>query len=139
MGRTLTNPLDRRFIRCCQVVACAGVAIYVPASQAAMRMDSPLVKIPMATLAGLAFFSELVAVGLLVSRKMDEFQRVLLVRSFVWATVVTMGLVTVWGFVDLCSHHTLGRVDIIWVPMVLIGITAAAKLLIFRQYKSPVE
>jgi hypothetical protein len=139
MPRSLTNPQDRQFIRRGQVIVCAAVAVYVPASQAATRTESAAIKVPLATLAGLAFFAELVAGGLLVSRKMDEFQRVLLVRSFLWATVVTMGLVTVWGFVDLCSHHTLGRVDIIWVPMVLIGITAAAKLLIFRQYKSPVE
>ena len=139
MRSDCVRPKDREYVRRNQIIAAVGVAIYVPCMQLATRANETWIKIPLAILAGTAFFAELVAVGLLLNRRMDEFQRALLLRSFLWATVVTMGLVTVWGFIDLCSHHTAGRVDIIWVPLILICITAAAKLLIFRQHKPPTE
>jgi hypothetical protein len=69
----------------------------------------------------------------------DEFQRALLLRSFVWATVITMAVVTIWGFVELRAHGTVPHMGVIWVPMLLVCLTAAAKLLIFRQYRPASE
>jgi hypothetical protein len=69
----------------------------------------------------------------------DEFQRVLLTQSFVWATVITMGFATVWGFVETFSHGTVPHFPVILVPAVLSLTTAAAKVFIFRKHKSPAE
>jgi len=86
-------------------------------------------------LAGASFFAELIGVGLLVTRLRDEFQRALLTRSFIWATLITMALASIWGFVELHARDTVPHLNIIWIPIVLLVVTAGAKLLIFRQYR----
>ncbi len=89
----------------------------------------------LAAVASALFFAEMVNVGLLITRLRDEFQRILLTRSFVWGTLTTMAFTTIWGFIELRARGVVPHLDSIWVPIVLICITAASKLLIFRQYR----
>ena len=129
------NPADRRFQRKCQVAAAACLILYTLCSQASLRLHlGTAMTAALAAVAGAAFFAELVSVGLLTLRLRDEFQRILLTRSFVWATLVTMALATVWGSVELHSRDSLPHLGIIWLPITLVCATAVAKLLIFRQY-----
>ena len=84
---------------------------------------------------GAAFFAELTTVGILVTRLRDEFQRALLTRSFLWATLITMALTTVLGSIELHGHGAVPHLDILWIPILLVCVTAAAKVCIFRRYK----
>jgi hypothetical protein len=90
-------------------------------------------------IAGAFYFGLFVSFGLLVVHRFDEFQRILLAQSFIWATVITMSIATIWGFIELGSHNTVPRLPIVFLPILLLCVTAAAKLLIFRQHRSPVE
>jgi hypothetical protein len=135
MCQAVKNPADRQFRRRCQIVTGLCVVLYVLCSQASMRMHSSLVGLVLAGIAGAAFFAELISVGLLTTRLRDEFQRTLLIRSFIWATLITMGFATIWGFIELHSRGMVPHLDVIWIPIILLCCTAAAKLLIFRQYR----
>ena len=134
----LKNPVHRRFRRHCQIACSLSLIVYIACSQASLRMHSSKAALPLAGLAGSAFFTELVSAGLLITRLRDEFQRILLTRSFVWATLITMGFTTVWGFLEL-RRQGVPHLDIIWIPIILICVTAAAKVLIFRQYRPESE
>jgi hypothetical protein len=139
MRQAIKNPADRQFRRRCQIAISSSLVLYIVCSQLSLRYPHGLLSLVLAGLAGASFFTELISVGLLVVRIRDEFQRILLTRSFLWATVITMGFATIWGFVELHSHGTLPHLPLVFVPIILICVTAAAKLLIFRQYRSPVE
>ena len=130
---------NRQFRRKCQLAAGASMLIYIVCSQAAQRIPERRLSVVLAGIAGAAFFAELVSVGMLVTRFRDEFQRVLLVRSFVWATLGTMALTTVWGFMELHGRGQVPHLDVIWVPIILVCATAAAKVLIFRQHRAVYE
>jgi len=135
MCEAIKSEADRRFRRKCQIATGSALVVFVMCSQGSLRMRSGPVDLALAGLAGAAFFTEVVSVGLLLGRLRDEFQRTLLLRSFVWATVITMAVVTIWGFIELRAHGTVPHVGVIWVPMLMVCLTAAAKLLIFRQYR----
>ena len=135
MCQAIKNPADRQFRRKCQIATGLSLVIFVMCSQESLRMHRGVLDLALAGVAGAAFFTELVSVGLLIGRLRDEFQRALLLRSFVWATVITMAVVTIWGFIELRAHGTVPHVGVIWVPLLLVCLTAAAKLLIFRQYR----
>jgi hypothetical protein len=53
--------------------------------------------------------------------------------------VITIAVVTIWGFVELRADGTVPHVGVIWVPILLVCLTAAAKLLILRQYRPASE
>ena len=135
MCEVINRPADRQFCRRCLMGVGFSLAVYVACSQTALRMhDSPLT-LALAGISGAAFFAELVIVGLLVTRIRDEFQRILLSRSFLWGTLITMGFTTIWGFIELHMHNGVPHLELIWIPIILIGMTAGVKLLIFRQYR----
>jgi hypothetical protein len=139
MCQATKSPADRRFRRHCQIATGLSLVVFTVCSQAALRLHGNPMGLVLSGFAGAAFFAELVSVGLLTTRLRDEFQRTLLLRSFVWATLITMGCTTVWGFVEMHSHGTVPHLDVIWIPMILVCFTAAAKLLIFRQYRPESE
>ncbi len=126
---------DRRFRRQCQIAACISLSLYLACYQASIRIHNGPAALTLAGIAGASFFAELISVGLLVTRLRDEFQRALLTRSFVCATVITMAIATIWGFVELHARDAVPHLNIIWIPIILIVVTAGAKLLIFRQYR----
>ncbi len=133
MCNTLRNPANRPYIRRCQAAACLSLVGYLLLSQASLRFPVGPLHTTLAGLSGVCFFAELIAVALLAYRKFDEFQRILLVRSFLWATVITMGLTTIWGFAELGSHNTLPHFPLAMLVIVLIVLTAFTKVLIFRR------
>ncbi|MGB6132591.1 MAG: hypothetical protein WBG54_12490 [Acidobacteriaceae bacterium] len=135
MCLSIRNAADRRFRRQCQIATGISLILYMAFSQASIRTHNGPAGLTMAGIAGASFFAELVSVGLLVTRLRDEFQRVLLTRSFVWATLITMALTTIWGFVELHAPRTVPHLNVIWIPMILLVVTAGAKLFIFRQYR----
>jgi hypothetical protein len=139
MCQVLKNPADRQFRRRCQVIAGSSLVLYMACSQLSLRYPHGLLSLVLAGLAGAAFFTEFLSVAFLLVRTFDEFQRILLTRSFLWATVITMGFATIWGFVELHSHGTVPHLPILLMPVILVCVTVAAKLLIFRQYRSPAE
>jgi sterol desaturase/sphingolipid hydroxylase (fatty acid hydroxylase superfamily) len=136
MCEPVKNPADRQFRRKCQVTAGAALLIYVACSQASQRMLDRRFSVVLAGIAGAAFFAELISVGLMVARLRDEFQRVLLMRSFLWATLGTMALTTVWGFMELHGRGQVPHLDVIWVPIILVCAIAAVKVFIFRQHRA---
>jgi hypothetical protein len=139
MCQAAKSPADRRFRRHCQIATVLSLVVFTVCSQAALWLHGNPMGLVLSGFAGAAFFAELVSVGLLTARLRDEFQRTLLMRSFVWATLITMGCTTVWGFIELHSRSTVPHLDVIWIPMILVCFTAAAKLLIFRQYRPESE
>jgi hypothetical protein len=139
MCQASRNPSDRLFRRRCQIIVSSCLVLFLACSQLSLRYPNGAFSLMLAGFAGAFFFAELIGVGLLFFRIRDEFQRILLTRSFVWATIITMAFTTIWGFIELHSHDRLGRLPFLCIPIILICVTAAAKLLIFRQYRSPSE
>jgi hypothetical protein len=139
MCQSAKTSADRQFRRCCQVIASSCLLLFIICSRLAAQYPNGLLSLVLDGCAGAFFFAELISVGLLILHIRDEFQRILLTRSFLWATVITMGFTTIWGFIELHSHGTVPHLPTIFLPIVLICVTAAAKLLIFRQHRSPVE
>jgi hypothetical protein len=139
MCQVVQNPADRLFARRCQKITGLSLIGYLACAHFIPGMPTGRVKLVLAGLAGAFFFTLLISSGLLVLSKKDEFQRILLTRSFLWATVITMGFAIIWGFVDLFSPNSVPHIPLIFLPMILISVTAGAKLLIFRQYRSPSE
>jgi hypothetical protein len=133
------NPQDRRSIIFYRRAAVTAFIAYLTLNFCLDFAHGTSSRLVLTTLAGTLFVGFVVFVSLLVMRCVDEFQRVLLNRAFVVATFVTLGLVAVWGHVEAFSGVPLASVPIVVVPIMLICITAAAKLLIFRRYKSPAE
>jgi hypothetical protein len=88
---------------------------------------------------GAFFCAELATFALLALSRFDEFQRVLLTRSFIWATFATMALCSIWGFVELHGRAEVPHLQLMMLPVILALFTAAAKLILFRQHKSPAE
>jgi hypothetical protein len=139
MCEPVRNPTDRRFRRKCQVVAAVSLLLYMVCSQASQRVVDRRLGVVLAGIAGVAFFAELTSVALMITRLRDEFQRALLVRSFLWATVATMAFTTVWGFIEMHGRGQVPHLDVIWVPLILVCATAVAKVLIFRQHRAAYE
>ena len=139
MSDCLKTPANRRLRIRWISVAFACLASYLVAFYAIPHPpDGPLPLI-LAGVAGAFYFSFFVAVGVLTYSIRDEFQRALLVRSFVSATILTMGITMIWGFVELGSHNTIRHLPVLIQPALLVVFTAAAKVIVFRQYKSPAE
>ncbi len=126
---------NKRFRRQCQIAVGLSLILYIACSQASLHLHNTPLGLMLAGVAGASFFTELVSVGLLITRLRDEFQRTLLTRSFIWGTLVTMAFTTIWGSIELRARGVVPHLDIIWIPMILICVTAGAKLLIFRQYR----
>ena len=139
MCQAIRNPADRRFARNCQKVTGICLIGYLICVHFVLDKPVSLSRLVLAGVTGTFLFALLISSGLLLLRKRDEFQRILLTRSFLWATIITMGFTTIWGFVQLFSRGTLPAFQIIWLPVILICLTAAAKLLIFRHHRSPRE
>ena len=135
----IRNAADRRFRRQCQIATSISLVLYIACIQASSRIHNGAAALTLAGIAGAFFFAELISVGLLVTRLRDEFQRALLTRSFVWATLITMALTTIWGFVELHARDTVPHLNILWIPTILLVVTAGAKLFIFRQYRAENE
>ena len=135
MCQAVKNQADKRFRRQCQIAAGVSFILYFGCSQASLRLHNSSGGLMLAGVAGASFFAEIVSVGLLITRLRDEFQRTLLTRAFVWATLTTMAFTTIWGFLELHARGVVPHLDIIWVPVILICITVGAKLLIFQQYR----
>lgn len=130
---------DKRFRRKCQLATALCLAFYMICSQASLRLHAGVLSLVLAGLSGAFFFGELVSFGTLVFGIRDEFQRILLTRAFVAASLITMAFTTIWGFVELHAHGSVPRLQILAIPALLILLTTAAKVFIFRQYRSPSE
>ncbi|MBV8898449.1 MAG: hypothetical protein JO051_18175 [Acidobacteriaceae bacterium] len=139
MCTAIYNPADHQFRRYCRISTAVSLVLFITCSQASTRLHGSPAGLVLAGLAGAAFFAELISVGLLLTRLRDEFQRALLIRSLLWATLITMALTMIWGFVELQSHGTVPHLDVLWIPLMLVCFTAGAKLLIFRQYRPESE
>ena len=138
MCDTPKNPSHRRLIRLYKLSAIVCVLGYFTCFYGLRPTTGPL-SFVLAGIAGVFYFGLFVSFALIVVRRFDEFQRILLARSFIWATVMTMGLSTVWGFIELGDHNRTPRFPVVFLPIVLLCTTAAAKVFIFRQHRSPSE
>ena len=135
MCQEVKSVVDRQFRRQCRIAAGLSLFLYVTCSQASLHLHNTRVGVVLAGVAGASFFAELVSVGLLITKLRDEFQRILLTRSFIWGTLITMAFTTIWGFIELHARGATPHLDIVWIPIILICVTAGAKVFIFRQYR----
>jgi hypothetical protein len=135
MNWGIKTPANLRFRRKCVVAIAVSLMVYVVSMQMAMRASNSVASLVSSAISGSALCAEFVIVGLLVTRLHDEFQRALLLKSFLWATVVTMALAIVWGFMEMFGKRQVPHLDVLWVPIVLICATAVAKVFIFRQHR----
>ena len=93
----------------------------------------------LAGVAGVAFFVLLLLTGFIVARSVDEFQRALLLRSFLWACGGTMFVASAWGFVEAFASAPTPHLPLLAVPALLVVFTAAAKLIVFRKHRTEAE
>ena len=133
------HPADLQYRRRCQITASAALVLYIGFSQLSLRLGHGPAGLAAAGVGGACFYAELIALGLLAARLRDEFQRILLTQSFLWATLITMGIATVWGFIELHARGNFPHMPVLVIPAILIVLTTAAKLIIFRRHKSPQE
>ncbi len=127
------NEADRRFVRLCRRWLAAAFLVYFGLHFVLQRHPAGLAGQVVAGTTGAAFFLVLLLTGLLVARSGDEFGRVLLLRSLLWATGVTMLAVCVWGFVEAFSAAPAAHAPLLFVPALLVLAMTVAKLLIFRR------
>ena len=139
MSSCSSTPAKRQFRFRCIAVAFGCLAAYFVTFYAIPRPSTGLIPLILAAISGAFYFAFFVTVGVLAFGLRDEFQRVLLTRAFLWATIITMGITMIWGFVELGSHDTVPHLPVLILPAVLVAFTAAAKLFFFRQHKSPVD
>ena len=135
----IRTPEDRRYLRRCQQAVAASLLLYIACSQASLHFGRTPLGFALSALGSIAIFGEIVAVALITMKRLDEFQRVLMIQSFLWATVLTMFASTVYGMLELHSHGELPRCPVIAVPGMQLLFLAFIKLLIFRRHKSPAE
>lgn len=55
----------------------------------------------LAILPALPILATIVIVGLYLAEEQDEFQRNILIQSMLWGIGLSMGIMTVWGFLEL--------------------------------------
>lgn len=91
--------------------------------------------IVIAALAGIGFFAMISLGFTILMRTSDEFRRLMLTRSVLWATGITLGLVSIYGYVDLLHPEAFPRIPLLVIPVAFIFIMTAAKLLVFRQHR----
>lgn len=139
MCQPITTVAGKRFKRQCQVATATSLILYLVCSQLSLHLHTGLLSLVLAGLSGAFFFAELVSFGTLVFGIRDEFQRILLTRAFLAASLITMAFTTVWGFVELHAHGSVPHLHLLAIPLMLILLTTAAKVFIFRQYRSPSE
>ena len=126
---------DFQFRRKCQITAGLSLVVYLLCSQTSLRTGDAHLGLVLSGLSGAAFSTELISVGLLIMRLRDEFQRALLVRSFLWATVVTMVVTMIWGSMEMHAHGQMPHLDLIWIPLALV----AEQLKVSRQSVNAIE
>jgi hypothetical protein len=101
--------------------------------QAVMRMRlSGAAGMTVAVLAGACFCGIMGVAWAVVLRSADEYRRVLLQRSVMWALGLTLGAVTVCGYVEVGMRTSL-HVPLLAVPLCFVMLTAAMKLVVFRR------
>ena len=86
----------------------------------------------LAIVAGLSFTALLAIVPLTAYLARDEFQRRLLDQSFLWAGILVMTFCAIWGFLQF-ARFSLPELPLALLPVAFLIVTAAAKLIIFRQ------
>lgn len=113
-----------------------ATAVFLPLnSLGVVRPMHGATGIILAALAGVGFVS-MIALGFtILLRTSDEFRRTMLIRSVLWATGITLGLVAIYGYVDLLHPEALPRIPLLVIPVSFIFVLTAAKLLVFRQHR----
>ena len=69
-----------------------------------------------AVLPALPIVGLFVALGRYLVEEQDEYVRMLMVRQTLWASGFTLGLATIWGFLD--NFGLVGHIDGYWIVVV---------------------
>jgi len=133
--RPISDPTDRRLIFLYERAAIALLLLYFALSYVQMHQSKPMIQIPLGILCGSLFFGFSLVCSLLTYRCLDEFQRQLLIKSFIWGAFITAALASVAGHLEMIdpSFH----IPLIAFPEALIFLSSAIKVLIFRKHKAP--
>lgn len=91
--------------------------------------------VTIAVMQGVCFAAILGLAWAIALRAGDEFRRLLLWRSLAWGVGVTVAFASVWGYLELCSTQ-VPRIPLLMLPIVLIGSTAVAKIVIFHRERA---
>lgn len=133
--RPITDPTDRRLIFLYERAAMALLVLYFALGYVQMHQSKAVVQIPLGILCGILFFGFSLACSLLTYRCLDEFQRQLLIKSFVWGALLTAALASVAGHIEMIDPNF--HIPLIAFPEALIFLSSAIKVLIFRKHKAP--
>lgn len=127
---------DRRFVQRCRRGMSAGLLAYFGLNGVFMHWHPEgWSGYLLAGCAGTCFFAALLLFACMVARMRDEFGRALLLQSLLAGLVGTMFVVFVWGFVELFARTPVAHVPLLFVPAMLVGFTAIAKLVVFRRHR----
>ncbi len=85
-----------------------------------------------AIVSGLGFAGIVVLSWMVVLRSGDEYRRALLSKALTWGVGATVALTSIWGYVET-AWPAAPRLPMLAVPTVLIFVTTAAKVLVFRR------
>jgi hypothetical protein len=95
------NPAIRRYTNrrrgwmALYVVCILGAAFWARAGHRSGAISYAIAMLPGLTVIGL-----LASVGLYLKEERDEFQRAIHVQAILWATGLTLGIATTWGFLQ---------------------------------------
>ena len=131
------SPEQKRAIVRSRRVSSAALIVFFALSQMLQFMKLGPLRTTIGVIAGLAFCAVIASSGQLVWISSDEFRRHLLAKSFFAATILTFLFASLWGFAELFSHGTVPHIPLLILPVMLIFLTAAAKVVIFRQHRAP--
>jgi hypothetical protein len=113
----MRNPAQRRYV----LRVAVAMAAYLVTLALAVRFVGSVVTGPLAyllaLLPGLSVAGVFWAVARLLIEEQDEYLRMLLVRQTLIATGLTLGLATVWGFLEnfrLVPHVDAFYIAILW-------------------------
>jgi hypothetical protein len=75
----------------------------------------------------------IVVIGLYLKEESDEFVRNVLVESMIWGIGVTLGILTVWGFLEIYAHAP--RLPSFMAFPIFCGAMGIAQPFVSRRYR----
>lgn len=135
--RPLT-PEDRRTINRLRRFMFASLLFYFAGNFLTVHYRQGALNLVLGTVTGVCFFSAMALAGAMAYRQMDEFQRILLTRSFLLGTLVTLAGVTVWGYLEaFAAAAPHWHLQPFAIPGALVVLTALFKVILFRRNRAP--
>jgi hypothetical protein len=134
MGCLTKNQAVRRFrVRSCWSAALVILFAFIAAASFRLLHPHGVVACLVAVLPALPVLWALVAMGQYLAEEQDEFQRTLLVQYLLWGIGGTLGLTTVWGYLE--DFARAPRLDLIYIYPIFWLFVAIAMPVVKRRYR----